>query len=172
MTTTYSAAVKSMESQFNSYWLLNSALFFGYIPEVEWYGKESKGKVDRSKVWVRFLTQNVYEEQQTLSDFVDKPFSRRFEISGLVFVQIFIPKTIANGVIKGRDLAEVARNCFRGRRIDGIVFRNVRINELPSEELFYRLNVVGEYEFSELSIIDIQDDENVCLDDLDGGTFN
>ena len=75
-------------------------------------------------------------------------------------------------MIKGRDLAEIARNSFRGKCVEGIVFRNARINDLPSEELFYRFNVIAEYQFSELSIVDKQDDENVCLSDLDGGTFN
>lgn len=147
----FDAAVKEMEALFNTAWQANSGTAFGYVPEIEWEGKESASKVDRSKVWARFSTQNVFEEQATLSACVDEPFVRRYEGSGLIFVQLFLPKTVANALIKGRTLAKVARNAYRGKKSDGgITFHNVRINNLPPEELFYRINVVAEYDYDEL----------------------
>ncbi|URA06801.1 minor tail protein [Xanthomonas phage Langgrundblatt2] len=152
MTAELDVAVKEMEALFNAAWQANAAPFFGYVPAIEWFGKETKDKVDRTKVWARFSTQNVFEEQATLSACVDEPFVRRWNGSGLIFVQLFLPKTVANAVIQGRKLAKVARNAYRGKKTDGgVTFYNVRINDnIPPEEMFYRINVVAEYDYDEL----------------------
>lgn len=152
MTVELDVAVKEMEALFYAAWQANAAPFFGYIPDVEWFGKETKDKADRTKVWVRFSTQNVFEEQATLSACVDQPFVRRWNGSGLIFIQFFLPKTVANAVIQGRKLAKVAKTAFRGKKTQGgVTFYNTRINDnVPPEELYYRLNVVSEYDFDEL----------------------
>lgn len=146
------AAVDEMQTLFYEAWRANSGEVLGYIPAVEWYGRESLGKADRAKVWARFSTQNVTEEQATISACVDEPFKRRYESSGLVFIQLFMPKSVDNAVISGRKLAKIARNAFRGKKTNGgVTFYNVRINDdIPPEELFYRINVVAEYEFDEI----------------------
>jgi hypothetical protein len=119
---------------------------------MKWYGREGAAKVDRAKVWVRFSTQHVDDEQKTLSTCVGEPFQRRWEGAGLIFIQIFLPKTVTNAVPLGRKLAQVAKLAFRKKKTSGgVTFPRVRINDnLPAEELFYRMNVVAEYEFSEL----------------------
>lgn len=152
MTAEFDVAVKEMETLFNTAWQANAGSIFGYVPAIEWFGKETKDKVDRTKVWARFSTQNVTEEQATLSACVDEPFVRRWNGSGLIFVQLFLPKTVANAVIQGRKLAKVARNAYRGKKTDGgVTFHNVRINDsLAPEEQFYRINVVAEYDYDEL----------------------
>lgn len=152
MTVEFDQAVAEMEVIFNTAWQANAGAVFGYIPQIVWNGKEASTKVDRTKVWVRFSTQNVTEEQATLSTCVDKPYVRRWNGAGLIFVQLFLPKTIANALIKGRTLAKVARNAYRGKKSDGgVTFHNVRINDgLDPEELFYRINVVAEYDYDEL----------------------
>lgn len=152
MTAELDVAVKEMQALFKAAWQANAGSIFGYVPEIEWYGKETASKVDRSKVWARFATENVFEQQATLSTCIDQPFSRRYNGSGLIFVQLFLPKTVANAVINGRKLAKVARNAFRGKKTEsGVVFYNARINDnMPPEELFYRINVVAEYDYDEL----------------------
>lgn len=151
MTTDFPTAIEQIQALFKVAWDANAGAVFGYLPDVEWYGAESVGKADRSKVWVRFMTQAVVEEQATLSTCVDAPFSRRYEASGLVFVQLFLPKTVDNAVVKGRVLAKVARNAFRGKKTTGgVVFYNCRIRDIPPEDLFYRFNVVAEYDYDEL----------------------
>lgn len=152
MTAELDVAVEEMQTLFNTAWQANAGSVFGYVPAVEWYGREQLGKADREKVWARFSTQNVFEEQATLSACVDEPFKRRFNGSGLIFVQLFLPKSVDNAVILGRKLAKVARNAFRGKKTDGgVTFYNARINDnIPPEELYYRINVVAEYDYDEL----------------------
>lgn len=151
MTVEYPDADAEMARVFKAAWDSGTPAVAGYIPNVEWYGLETPDKVDRSQFWARFSTQHIYDEQSTLSDYVAEPFRKRYTGSGLVFIQLFMPKTIDNAVIKGRRLAKVARNAFRGKKTPGgIWFRNARINDVPAEDLFYRLNVVTEYEFDEI----------------------
>jgi hypothetical protein len=152
MTAELDIAVEEMQTLFDTAWQANAGAIFGYVPGVEWAGRESPGKIDTSKVWARFSTQNVFEQQATLSTCVGAAFQKRYEASGLIFVQLFLPKTVANAVILGRKLAKVARNAFRGKKTEsGVTFYNARINDdLPPEELFYRINVVAEYDFDEI----------------------
>lgn len=151
MTAELDIAVNEIQHAFKAAWDLNSGAVFGYVPDVEWYGNEKNSKVDRAKAWARFSTQNVFEEQATLSTCVEQPFSRRYEASGLIFVQLFLPKTIDNALIEGRKLAKIARNAFRGKKTEsGVSFHNARIVDLSPEELFYRLNVVVEYDFDDI----------------------
>jgi len=147
----YDAAISEMAKLFKAAWLVNSGAVFGYVPAVEWYGIEDKEKIDRSKVWVAFTTQSVIEEQGSLSTCVDQADTRMYDAAGLVIIQLFLPKSVDNAVFLGRQLAKVARNAFRGKKTDGgIVFYNVRINNVDPEDQFYRFNVVAEYEYSEL----------------------
>lgn len=151
MTADLDQAVNETSALFKAAWDANSGVVFGYIPEIEWEGVPSKTKVDQTRVWGRFSTQNVFEEQATLSDCAGEPFKRRYAGSGLVFLQLFLPKTVANALPKGRTLAKVARNAFRGKKTSGGVwYLNARIVDVPPEELFYRLNVVAEYEYDTL----------------------
>jgi len=149
MTTTYVEAIDQIFSLFNSAWVANSSAIAGYVPEVRWPGVEETGTPDASKFWARVSQQTVLEEQATLSDNNGK---RRYTADGLIFVQLFCPKSDVEAMDKGRKLAVIARNSFRGKTTSGKVwFRNARINELAPEESAYRFNVVAEYEYDEVS---------------------
>jgi hypothetical protein len=151
MTATLDTAVEQMQQLFKAAWDAGTSAIAGYVPDVEWYGAEGAAPVNREKIWARFSSQNVFEQQATLSTAAGTPGAKRYSSSGLVFIQLFIPKTIDNGVILGRQLAQVAKNAFRGKTTSGKVeFHNVTIKDLTPEELFYRINVVADYDFDEL----------------------
>lgn len=151
MTLEYDAARDEMFALFLTAWNANTTALVGYVPEVRWQGKEDGTKPDRSKFWARVSIQSVLEQQATLSNCVVEQGKKKYESAGLVFVQLFGPKAVATAYDDLQKLAKVARNAYRGKTTPGNVwFRNVRINTLGPEELFYRLNVVAEYEFDEL----------------------
>jgi hypothetical protein len=145
------AARDEMFKLFNDAWTAGTFAIVGYVPEVRYQGRE-KGKPDNSKFWCRVSTQTILDRQATLSDCVGEPFKKRFETSGLLFGQIFAPKAVVNSYELGYRLAILARGVYRGKTSNpgGIVFQNVRINELPPEELSWRFNVVAEFEFDEI----------------------
>ena len=137
---------------FNAAWEANTAAIVGYVPEVRWQGVQERDLPESSKFWVRVSKQTVFEEQATLSTCEGKPGQKKYTASGLVFVQLFCPKSNAQAVELGQKLAKVARNAFRGKTTPGkIWFRNARINDgIPPEELYERFNVVTEFEYDEL----------------------
>jgi hypothetical protein len=150
MTATYPQAVDQMQALFNAAWLANAGAVAGYVPDIEW-PDVTNAEVDRAKAWVRFSSQNVYEERTSLSTCVGEPGLARYTGGGLAFVQVFVPKTIDNGNALGRSLADVAKKAFRGKTTSGkLTFRNARVVDVAPEELFYRFNAVVEYEFDDI----------------------
>lgn len=151
MTVTYTEAIDDIDAIFWNQWKTLSAGVVGYVPNVQWHNVEQQAKIDGSKFWCRVSTQNVNEEQASLSTCVGAPIQKRYTAYGLVFIQLFCPKSNSKSAELGRELAQIARNAFRGRSTPGRVwFRNARINELVEEDLFYRYNVVAEYEYDDL----------------------
>lgn len=133
-------------------WKSQTADIVGYIPQVLWQGSLQTSIPDGSKFWARVSQQTVTDEQATLSTCEGKPGQKKYTVRGLVFVQIFCPRSSGQAFQVGQKLAMVARKSFRGQSTAGKVwFRNARIQELPPEELFERFNVVAEFEYDELS---------------------
>lgn len=136
---------------FSTAWSAKSAAVVGYIPEIRWQGVQYRSTPDGSKFWVRLSKQTIFEEQATFSDCVEEPGKKRYTASGLIFVQLFCPKSETRSFKLGERLSKIARNAFRGKTTPGkIWFRNVRINEIDPEELYNRFNVVAEFEYDEL----------------------
>lgn len=151
MTTNYIDARNEINSLFYEAWQLKAAAIAGYLPEIRWQGVQYRSLPDGSKIWGRVSIQTVFEEQTTLSTCEGKPGQKRYTASGLVFVQLFCPKSDTESYAKGGKLAKIARDAFRGKSTPGKVwFRNARINEIPPEELYERYNVVTEFEYDEL----------------------
>ncbi len=152
MTTEYVVARKEMFALFKETWDAGSLAIAGYIPEVRYQGVEKAEKPPTGKHWARISTQVVTEMQASLSNNVFEAGKKRFEVAGLVIVQLFAPKSVATGFDELAKLGQVARGAFRGRKTasNEVWFYNARINELAPEELFYRINVIAEFEFCEL----------------------
>lgn len=150
MTTTFSGAADEICSTFwQSFNVAEVSSLVGYIPDVRWPMVEEPGEPDSSKYWARLSVQTVFEEQTAIAG---NDLKRRYTASGLVFVQLFCPKSVSDSGEVGRKLAELARAAFRGKSSpNNVWFRNVRINELSPENLFHRFNVVAEFEYDEIA---------------------
>ncbi len=152
MTATFSEASDEINSQFWLAWKAGAAAIVGYLPEVRWQNDQETETPDGSKFWARVSQQIVLASQTTLANQVSGPDKKRYTASGLVFVQIFCPKSLTTSDQLGRQLAELAQNAYRGKSTSGCIwFRNVRINPLPPEALFYRFNVVAEFEYDDIA---------------------
>ena len=150
MTTTYSGATDEICGQFWQAWnAAEVSSLVGYVPDVRWPYVEEPETPDSSKYWARVSIQTVFEEQTALAGNDTK---RRYTASGLVFVQLFCPKSVSDSGEVGRKLAEISRNAFRCKSSpNNVWFRNARINELSPENLFHRFNVVAEFEYDEVA---------------------
>jgi hypothetical protein len=148
MSATYQIATDEMFAQFNTAWQAQTAAIAGYVPIVYWPLITPVDVPDGSKYWTRVSKQGVLEEQTTLRD---ENGERRYTAYGLIFVEIYAPKSAGNAPVVARALAVVARNAYRGKTTPSkVIFRNARIKEVPEEALYYRLNVVAEYEYDEI----------------------
>jgi len=120
----------------------------GYQPTVIYQGVENASVMPTNKIWVRLSQQTVIEEQATLAG---NDLKRRYTSDGLIFAQMFIPKTTGD-YTNGVKIAEYIKNAFRGKQTSNCMwFRNVRIQELNPEEAWFRINVVSEYQYDQIA---------------------
>lgn len=152
MPTNYSQARDVMFSRINAALKSDVNAVLGYIPQVYWPLQAEPKKPDATKLWLRVSTQNVIEGQSTLSTCEGGPGQKQYETAGLLFIELYWPKSGSVNSTKAEQTAAVLRNVFRNAAMgsDGIRYYRARILDgIPPEELYYRLNVVTEYEYDE-----------------------
>ena len=153
MTTTYRGARNVMFDRINDAVNGPIATLFGYTPQVRWPFVAEPDKPDNTKIWFRVSSQIVEEQQSTLSTCEGLPGQKRYETTGLLFIEMYMPKMVREAGVKGIDAAIIIRDTFRNAPSGeaGITYYRARINDgiLP-EEQFYRLNVVTEFEYDEI----------------------
>lgn len=151
MTTDYQGATDDIFGQVKKTNDSKSLAILGYIPELRYTPEQKNTPPDATKVWARVSIQTVDEGQSTFGTCGDIPGQRLYKSVGLVFVQVFIPKSTGAVGSKLRLLAAMFRNGFRGVKTDnGVWFRNATIKELPDEDTYFRFNVTTEFEYSEI----------------------
>ena len=152
MTTTYPEATDAIMGMFYEEWTANTTAIVGYVPEVRWQNVEEPGTPDSSKYFARITMQPVDEYQST---FRNGENGQRYTAQGLIFVQLFAPKSESQAAEELRNLAQMVKAIFRGHTdADNIWFRRSRINEVApnttDNEKFYQTNVVAEYRYDEI----------------------
>ena len=142
----YVEAIDELVAAFNAKWQADTTAVVGYVPEIRWQGVEEPDIPTTGVYWGRFSTQVTSEVQPTHRSPTEDKMLRRIE--GLVFVQLFLPRDLADSMEKGRQLATIARDVFKVRTSQGnICFQNARIQDnIPPEQKWWRLNVVAEYQ--------------------------
>lgn len=150
MTTNFIAADNEIFERINSLWALQAPAIFGYIPAIYWPGKAEPAKVDSSKCWARVTRRVVSEEQVGFVNCYSQS-QTRYMNSGFIFIQLFGAVSESKSDLKVKQIASLLKNEFKRKATDSkIVFRNSRINPLDAEDLFFRYNVVFEYQYDEL----------------------
>lgn len=158
MTTNYIDAIDSIFSLIKTAWDSGAGVIVDpdgdpapVVPALYWPGIQEPDKPDASKYWARISQQTVVEGQTALSGGTGKA---RFTAQGLIFVQIFCPKTTSKAYENGRLLSVLVKNAFRGKvTTENVWFRNAKIQELSPEISFHRFNVVVEYEYDEMGAL-------------------
>lgn len=129
------------------------AALFGYKAETRWPFTAEPNKPDASKIWFRVSSQIVEEGQSTLSTCEGAPGQKRYETVGVLIIEMYMPKAVRDSGVKGTKAAAIIRDAFRNAPSgeEGIFYYRARINDgIAPEELFYRLNVVTEFEYDEV----------------------
>lgn len=148
--TTYDAAIDTMYSVFKNEWDANAATIVGYTPIVSYDEPDSSEREPLDAVFARLTVRNVNDTQIGMGACGGD--TKLYETSGLLVVQIFIPKQLNTGVTQGRALATMVKNAYRRRVVDdSVVFRNAILRELTPDTRWRQINVNVEYEFTEVT---------------------
>jgi hypothetical protein len=144
---TYTDALDDMFGTFSDV-LSDVETILDYAPQVRWPGIPEPANTPMDQLWMRVSTQMVKEGQSSLSD---KDGTKRYESHGLLYVQLFAPRTVSNTLNVARQAAEAIRNRFRKASLSGEVwFRNQVVRELPETTENYPLLVVVEFTYQEV----------------------
>lgn len=153
---TFVRAREEICKRFDEYWTANAADIVGYLPEIRMPRIVYKDPINPAVHWGRLSIQSVLASQAAFAAYDptedDGPKRKKYEESGLVFVQLFGPRQDVEAAEQQDQFAQIARAAFRGISLPGkIWFRNARINDLDDEDEMLRLNVVVEYEYNEIA---------------------
>jgi hypothetical protein len=147
MPTTYSDANDNINLIAYTIWQQANPIF-GYIPELRFQGVELPTKPAADKVWGR-VSQQIIEDKQ--SSLANKNGQRLYHAKGLLFIQIFVPRTNPDSSL-GRRFAQLVREAFRTESQDGqIWFTNQRILELPPTSENYPITVSVHFEYDNIN---------------------
>jgi hypothetical protein len=74
---------------------------------------------------------------------------RRWERTGLVTVQIFVPA--GEGLSEAYSLAKTVADAYEGTTTaSGVWFRNVRVNEVGADGAWFQVNALIEFIYDEI----------------------
>lgn len=126
----------------------NIATLLAYTPIYIYQGVDKEPSPPTDKLWMRLSQQTVLEEQATLAG---NDLKRRYTTRGLLFVQVFVPRSKPQDYAFGLAVADLVLKAYRGKSTaDCMDFYNVRRQELPPETAWNRINVVAEYRYDEI----------------------
>lgn len=151
--TTYVAATDALYGLVSNTWKTSVLPLLGADAELRFQGVEQHDRIPGDVFWARVSRQTIDASQSSLSACVTNIGKSRYTEYGLIFVQLFGPVADPESLYKLSRAAQILRNAFRAKEMSGqatIWFRRARINELPQEERFTRLNVVAEFEYDEI----------------------
>lgn len=110
-----------------------------------------KGKKEANPAgyWARVSADRIASPLASLAD--ETTFGnnkKRYETTGVVFVQVYAPKSENNSFKKGLQIAEIVRDAFRSAGQAGSVwYEDARINDLPDDGSSWRWNVVATFRY-------------------------
>lgn len=147
----YTDALDIMYGMINYAWP-QVATLAGYTPLLYWPG-QPEPQPNRDQIFARVSIQMIQDEQVSLGPLGQQ----KFEAHGLLYVQLFIPRTVAplqdspafqalDPLNIGRLIAQTLQGIFRMGSQDGdIWFRRPTIRELASTPDYYPITLATEF---------------------------
>lgn len=146
----YIEAADEICQRFDDYWQANAGSVTGYVPAIMMPRIVYSTPINPAVHWGRLSIQSVMASQAAFCGYGNG--AKKYQESGLVFVQLFGPRNKIEAAEQQDRLAQVARSSFRGISLPGKVwFRQARINSVPDENEMLRLNVVADYYYNEIA---------------------
>lgn len=133
----YEAAVAAIKKHFAEQWADRTPVAYDDVAF----------SIPSDAAWLRLTIQHGMGYQAS----VGSPGSNQFRREGLVTVQIFTPE--GGGAIAAYELADAVTPIFqRLGRVDGIAFKDVRLNEVGNRSAgWYHVNIKAEFEYDTIA---------------------
>lgn len=147
--TRYPSAESEMFAVVADYAVNGAPVHVGAALAVRWPGKEEAKPGEEH--WARVSTQTVISRKVGfVADGVGGRNRNKFEVAGLLFIQLFAPRkpgAYEDSKHMGDDLVSLLR---KYKSEESLCFMNVRATALDPEANYYRINVVSEFEYTQL----------------------
>lgn len=146
MPITYSNAIDEMFGMVNAE-LGNVCVVLTYdVFDMRWPGAPNAVAPDATKFWGRTSAQIVKDDVTSIG-------GKKYTATGLLYVQLFCPRNVANTLVLGRQVAALFRDAFRQPSVSGAInFYNQKIVELPETEDNHPMNVVVTFEYDSVIV--------------------
>lgn len=123
-----------------------------YVPEIRWQGVENNNAPLIDKMWVRVAKFETDEDKKYVSNANGNKIL--FNHIGILSIELFGPKTDITSYEYLDKCASIIKNSFRGKVSNiGIRFKKAKSIEVPNDNLWYKINVIIEYEYDEEGLI-------------------
>jgi len=101
---------------------------------------------DTQEPWARVVLRHTTSRQASLAG---ESGNRRFRRTGVLTIQVF--EIAGNGLTGLENTAIIVRDTFEGvTSPEGVIFRDVTINEVGPDGDFFQTNVVVSFEYDEI----------------------
>lgn len=106
-----------------------------------------KKEVKASDIWARYVIKHALGQQSSLANVLGE---KRFDREGSIIIQVFTP--LNKGVLSAYSAAEIVVNAYEGKSTpSGVWFRNVRMNEIDSDENSWKqINVIIDFIYDQI----------------------
>jgi hypothetical protein len=144
--TTQADAIDEMYGMVKTAWETSCQSIFGYVGEVRWPGAEKATKPeDTLQVWARPSHRIVKDDQSAINA---KDGQRFYTAIGVLFVEVYIPRSVSGALDKGRLLAIAVRDKFRQSPASSeIRFRDQKVVDIAPTPQYYSVHAVVTFEF-------------------------
>lgn len=140
--TTYTGAVETMLTMLNTAWQAQSVI--SPPPQVFWPDLFEPLPPDPEKYWLKVWLRSNSDIQRSIG----RPAI--YVTTGQLYMQCFAPVTDKAAGATLRALAEIIKNTYTSKTVDGVRFVTVLIREMASEQKWHSHRVAAEYSFDYL----------------------
>lgn len=147
---TYEEAIDFMYSRFRDVWEAEAASVVGYtdMPLAIYEGMPVSQRTPTNEYWARLSVRNALDRQITIGS--PGAGQYEYESAGTLTIELYLPKQDNAAITKGRRLAVIVRNAYRGVADgDCVWYFDATVRERAAEERWQRIDVTMTYSFNE-----------------------
>lgn len=146
--TSYIEAQNEMYDRVNVALTSGASAILTYVPQVVFEGISPRGKLDKSRLYLRMYMRNADEDAITWSGHT--PNTEEYRTLGALMIDIYVPTGKNSYARKSKLIGQLIRNSLRGQRPgDQVILSNQTFSELDVVDDEPRGSVIAQYRYYE-----------------------